>query len=337
MKGLLEFSRFEEIVKSLPSSKVMVVGDLMLDEFVWGEVERISPEAPVPVVWVRQETSMPGGAANVARNVSALNGQVLLCGVVGKDSYGKRLLSLLKKEGVDTSGVLISPDRPTTVKTRIVAHSQQVVRIDREEVRELSEEEEERLLENILARLDDVSAVIIEDYGKGVITKTLLSRLIPEVHRRGKIVTVDPKRDHFPFYKGVDVITPNRKELGEAIGRKLATIEDVDEAAKTLLRRLALKGLLVTLSEQGMKLYTRRSAVHIPTAAREVYDVSGAGDTVIAVFTMARCVGADPVEAAVVSNVAAGVVVGKVGVAVCSSEELVNHFNEIYDLHPQFM
>lgn len=331
MKRLLNLSRFKEIVSALPSANVMVVGDLMLDEFVWGEVERISPEAPVPVVWVREETSMPGGAANVARNISSLGGKAILCGVVGKDHYARRLLSLLRKEGVDIKEVITSSSRPTTVKTRIVAHNQQVVRIDREEVLDLSDAEESQLLDNIFARLDKVSAVIIEDYGKGVISQSFLSKLIPEVHRRGKIVTVDPKRDHFTFYKGADVITPNRKELSEAVGRKLVSMEDVDEAARRLMRKLSLKGLLVTLSEEGMKLYTRGSAVHIPTAAREVFDVSGAGDTVIATFTMARCVGAGPVEAAVLSNVAAGVVVGKVGVAVCSVEELVNHFGEIYE------
>ncbi len=331
MKRLLNLSRFKEVVSALSSANVMVVGDLMLDEFVWGEVERISPEAPVPVVWVREETSMPGGAANVARNISSLGGNAILCGVVGKDHYARRLLSLLKKEGVDIREVITSSSRPTTVKTRIVAHNQQVVRIDREEVLDLSDAEESQLLDNIFARLDDVSAVIIEDYGKGVISQSFLSKLIPEVHRRGKIVTVDPKRDHFTFYKGADVITPNRKELSEAVGRKLVSMEEVDEAARQLMRKLSLKGLLVTLSEEGMKLYTRGSAVHIPTAAREVFDVSGAGDTVIATFTMARCIGADPVEAAVLSNVAAGVVVGKVGVAVCSVEELVSHFGEIYE------
>ncbi len=330
MKKLLDFSRFQAIVSSFSSSRILVVGDLMLDEFVWGEVERISPEAPVPVVWVRRESAMPGGAANVARNISALGGKVVLCGVIGKDSYGRRLISLLKKEGVDTGGVILSPERPTTVKTRIIAHSQQVVRIDREEVWSLTGQEESEMLNKIFSYLEDVSAVIIEDYGKGVITQSLLSKLIPEAHRQGKIVSVDPKQDHFSFYRGVDVITPNRKELGQAVGRKLHSISDVDEAAKSLMRKLSLKGLLVTLSEEGMKLYTRRSMVHIPTTAQEVYDVSGAGDTVIAVFTMARCVGATPVEAAVISNVAAGVVVGKVGVAVCTIDELLGHFDRIY-------
>ncbi len=329
MRRLLTRAELEEAISAFPRAKVLVVGDLMLDEFVWGEVDRISPEAPVPVVWVKRESFMPGGAANVARNITALGGRAMVCGIVGKDSAGRRLRKMLGDSGVDTNGILEVDDRPTTVKTRVVAHSQQVVRIDREDPSDLERRYEERLLQLAKAAIDEADAVIIEDYGKGVITRSLLSRIIPYAHKQRKIVSVDPKKDHFSFYRNVDVITPNRKELAEAAGRPLKTMADVDKSARALMRRLSLKGLLVTLSELGMKLYLPRRSVHIPTAALEVYDVSGAGDTVIASFTLARAVGLDPVRSAVISNISAGVVVGKVGVATCSVEELRRHFDEV--------
>ncbi len=329
MKRLLTKAELEEAISAFPRAKVLVIGDLMLDEFIWGDVERISPEAPVPVVWVKRESFMPGGAANVARNITSLGGQAIVCGIVGKDPAGKRLKKMLEDSGVDTAGVVEVDDRPTTVKTRVVAHSQQVVRIDREDPSELDGRYEERLLKLAKRAIDEATAVIIEDYGKGVITRSLLSRIIPYAHKQGKIVSVDPKKDHFSFYRNVDVITPNRKELGEAVGKTLKTMADVDRSARALMRRLSLRGLLVTLSELGMKLYLPRRSVHIPTTALEVYDVSGAGDTVIASFTLARAIGLDPVRSAVISNISAGVVVGKVGVATCSVEELRRHFEEV--------
>ncbi len=326
LRRLIDRRLVADALKRFPQATVLVVGDLMLDRFIWGDVERISPEAPVPVVWVRRESSMPGGAANVARNVCSLGGRAILVGVIGRDQAGRQLVKDLKREGVRTDYIVRDKGRPTTVKTRVVAHNQQVVRIDREEISELSPAIQRELIGAVKRAVDEADAVIIEDYGKGVINRALLEELIPYCHRRGRLVTVDPKKDHFPLYKGADVITPNRKELADAVGRRLSTMEDIDTAARQLMRRLSLKGLLVTLSEQGMKLYQRRGkALQIPTTALEVYDVSGAGDTVIASFSLARAIGLDMPTSAAISNLAAGVVVGKIGVAACLPEELLAH------------
>ncbi len=323
--SVLSRQDIESIVSKFPNSFILVVGDLMLDRFLWGKVERISPEAPVPVVWVQRESVMPGGAANVARNITALGGQVVVAGVVGNDEMGQVLLDALSKDGVDVSSVVKDKMRPTTVKTRVIAHSQQVVRIDREKTDQISPDILEKLWEKIEKILPKVSAVIIEDYGKGVVNQFLLKRIVPLAHKLGKIITVDPKKDHFHLYKGVDVITPNLKELENAVGVNICDDRQMDKLARRLMKRLSLKGLLLTLSERGMKLYLPRKTYAIPTWAMEVYDVSGAGDTVIATFTLARSVGESPYTCAMLANLAAGVVVGKVGVAVCSPDELVKH------------
>ncbi len=328
-KFVLDRNRIISDINRFPMGKVLVVGDLMLDEFIWGQVERISPEAPVPVVWVKRETKMPGGAANVARNISSLGGKAIIAGIVGNDEFGKFLVKQLESCGIDTSSVIVDESRPTTVKTRVVAHNQQVVRIDREIIDPVNSEYEKLLWEKVKMKVEEVDAVIIEDYGKGVITKSLLSKLVPYCHRRNKIVTVDPKKDHFSYYYKADIITPNRKELSEAVGNPLGNMEDVDKAARRLMRELELKGILVTLSEEGMKLYLPNRCYHIPTSAQEVYDVSGAGDTVIATFTLARAIGEDAFYSAVISNFAAGLVVGKVGVATATAEELVDYIDRI--------
>lgn len=303
-------------------AKVLVIGDLMLDEFVWGRVSRISPEAPVPVVWVQSESVMPGGAANVANNVRALGGEVGVIGVVGEDRWGEALIKDLTSRRIDTSGVL-TVRRPTTVKTRVIAHHQQVVRVDREQRESLPPGTVERLIRAVASRIDEVDGLVIEDYGKGVITRQLLETVIPAARARKRIITVDPKEEHVELYHRVTALTPNRAEAGEAVGRELISDRDVERAGAELLRRLECEGLLITLGEDGMCLFEQSGRrIRIPTVAQEVFDVAGAGDTVIATFTLALASGASMEQAARIANYAAGIVVGKLGVAVATPEEL---------------
>jgi len=319
--------RLAGVLRHFRQAKVLVVGDVMLDEFIWGKVNRISPEAPVPVVWVQSESIMPGGAANVANNLRSLGAQVSLIGALGYDRWGALLLEELLRRGIDTGGTM-KTNRPTTVKTRVIAHHQQVVRVDRERQEPLTSQVADRLTQNILERLPQVDAVVIEDYGKGVVTPRLLETVIPAARRQKKIVTVDPKQEHFQLYRGVTALTPNRAEAGEAVGRELKSDADIDRAGEEILRRLGCEGLLVTLGEDGMRLFEHGGrATTIPTVAQEVFDVAGAGDTVIAAFTLALASGASMEEAARVSNYAAGIVVGKLGVAVVTPDELSARLN----------
>ena len=320
-----------KISKSLPTlvnrfskAKVLVIGDWMLDEFVWGTVDRISPEAPVPVVNVTRESFVPGGALNVANNIRTLGGIVYPCGLVGRDLRGRMLVKTMRKEGIDTSGAIYDQSRPTTLKTRVIAHSQQMVRFDREDSRDLSREDLKKVLAFTDKILPKVDAVIIEDYGKGMITPELLTHVLKQAKTFKKPVLVDPKEKHFSFYRGVTAITPNRKEALSAYGPvKNGRIPDIQEVGKKLLKQFSCEGVLITLGEEGMILFEKAGAVtKIPTAAQEVYDVSGAGDTVIAVFALALAARAPMKEAAMLANRAAGIVVGKLGTATVTPQEL---------------
>jgi D-beta-D-heptose 7-phosphate kinase/D-beta-D-heptose 1-phosphate adenosyltransferase len=314
--------RLNGFIPRFRRAKILVVGDLILDEFVWGKVNRISPEAPVPVVWVQTESVMPGGAANVANNIRALGGQVTVVGVVGEDRWGSALLADLASRTIDTGGVL-KTSRPTTVKTRVIAHHQQVVRVDREQREPLPAGTAERIIDTIQERIGRVDAVVVEDYGKGVITRQLLESVIPVARKHNTIITVDPKEEHFDLYHRVTALTPNRVEAGEAVGRELERDTDVQQAGVEILRRLECEGLLITLGEDGMWLFEQSGRqTRIPTVAQEVFDVAGAGDTVIAAFTLALASGATMEQAAQIANYAAGIVVGKLGVAVATPEEL---------------
>jgi D-beta-D-heptose 7-phosphate kinase/D-beta-D-heptose 1-phosphate adenosyltransferase len=288
----------------------------------------------VPVVEVTNESYFPGGGANVARNLRALNVPVRILGVLGHDPAGAQLRQLLDERGVDTTGLVVERNRPTTLKTRIVAHHQQVVRFDREKTAGISAETEARLLETYAAQLDGVAAVIFEDYGKGLLSQALLDRLHRLALRRRKITAADPNSRHPLRFSKLTIITPNRAEAFAAAGRPyVEPAEDVRRDApllkvgEALLRQWRPRSLLITLGEHGMCLFQRgKRPQHIPTVAQEVFDVSGAGDTVIAALTAALAAGASPVEAAAISNHAAGVVVGKVGTATCSPEELLASF-----------
>ena len=318
----IDQSSLAGLIPRFSRAKILVVGDLMLDEFIWGKVSRISPEAPVPVVWVQSESVMPGGAANVANNIRALGGQVTVVGVVGEDRWGDGLLSELDKRQVDVGGVL-KTNRPTTVKTRVIAHHQQVVRVDREQRESLPVGTIERLIKAMRERIEDADAVVIEDYGKGVITRQLLEVVIPMARKSQKILTVDPKQEHFDLYQRVTALTPNLVEAGEAVGRELESDTDVLRAGEEILQRLQCEGVLITLGEDGMWLFEQSGQrTLIPTVAQEVFDVAGAGDTVIATFTLALASGSTMEQAARIANHAAGIVVGKLGVAVATPQEL---------------
>lgn len=317
-------ARVKALLKRFSKTRILVLGDLILDEFIWGKVDRISPEAPVPVVWVDRESAMPGGAANVASNIQALGGEVRLMGVIGQDAVGERLIHGLESQGISSRDLLVDPGRPTTGKTRVIAHQQQVVRIDREKVHPISSAILKELVETARALIPHTHGVVVEDYGKGLLTPPLLRAVIGLAKRHKKVIAVDPKEDHFSHYRGVTALTPNKKEAALAARCAITDEESLSQAAKKIFKTLQPEVLLITLGEEGMRLFSKRGAkpVKIQTVAREVFDVSGAGDAVIGTFTLARSAGASFLEAATLANAAAGVVVGKVGTATCSPQEL---------------
>jgi D-beta-D-heptose 7-phosphate kinase/D-beta-D-heptose 1-phosphate adenosyltransferase len=314
---------------------VVVIGDVMLDQFIWGSVARISPEAPVPVVDFERENFMPGGAANVARNLTALKVTTDLMGVVGRDHAAQQLKRLLRTHQIGCEGIISSASRRTSLKTRIVAHKQQVVRIDRESRDGLNSTLTRRLVGSLRQMLPTTSAVIIGDYGKGVVTQGLLDDLKTLCRHSGVWLSFDPKPVHHLDLTGLSLITPNRKEAFELAHlpddtRHSDPFQDPNllRAAERLLQQIKPALLLITLGELGMLLCQRdHKPVHIPTVAQEVFDVSGAGDTVIASFTLAIAAGASPLEAAILSNHAAGIVVGKIGTATVAPVELLASFN----------
>ncbi len=337
MKHVVQLSRVKKILYQAKNCRVLVVGDVMLDHYIWGDVTRISPEAPVPVVRFERETYMPGGAANVARNLAALGVNTVLAGIIGRDASGSRLRSLLEEEGISCEGLIASRSRPTSIKTRIIARQQQVVRLDREVDDDLDLTLGSKLWAKIRPLIDSVNAIIICDYAKGVVTNDLLSS-IKSIAREKKIwLSLDPKPVHQVDYTGFSLITPNRKEALELagifdIGPRTPPEKDqkLRKVAETILDRYAPDILLITLGEYGMMLCRRgENPVHIPAVAREVYDVSGAGDTVIATFTAAIIGGASPLEAAIISNQAAGIVVGKIGTATASAKEIIQGFQSL--------
>jgi len=316
-------TELEAILPHIRGKRVLVIGDIMVDEYIGGSVSRISPEAPVPVVEVETEELRLGGAANVAANVRSLGGNPALIGVVGDDAAAERLTDDLARDGIDGQGIIVDRGRPTTIKTRIIAGSQQIVRFDKEEREEVRGEHLARLSHSAEERLSEFDGLIISDYGKGVISGPFLQWLIPKALRLNKIISVDPKENHFPLYRGVTVITPNHKEAGVACGKAIKTEEDLNAAGQDLLSGIGVQGVLITRGAQGMRLFERgKPPVQIDTVAQEVYDVVGAGDTVVAALTLALAAGANLEQAARISNYAAGVVVGKKGTATVTLKEL---------------
>jgi rfaE bifunctional protein kinase chain/domain len=321
--------RVGQILETITGKTVMVIGDAMLDKYLWGTVSRVSPEAPVPIVDVREETSRLGGAANVAGNIVALGAACRLCAVVGEDVAGNALKSQIEALGIAVSGMVTDPGRTTTVKTRIIAHSQQVVRADQETRDEVEGRVRQALIAHVMDGLDDCDAVIISDYGKGVITKDMLDSLIPAARSRSKSVSVDPKEAHFMDYRQVSLITPNQYEAGSAVGRRIQDEGSLLAVGWAIMKQLDAGALLITRGENGMSLFQNDGTYrHFPTVARRVYDVTGAGDTVITAFTLAMCAGATMAEAAHLANHAAGIVIREIGAGSVTPRQLMASFRE---------
>ncbi|MDD5195417.1 MAG: D-glycero-beta-D-manno-heptose-7-phosphate kinase [Candidatus Omnitrophica bacterium] len=324
----IPIQRLKNIIAKFKNKKILVVGDLILDHYIFGKVDRISPEAPVPVVWANKENFVCGGAANVGLNIVSLGANVSLCGVLGGDHFGNVLTSLIKRGNIDTSLIIKDSKRPTTMKTRVIAQHQQMVRIDWESTEFLSLETSKKILNNVYKKIDSFDAVIIEDYGKGVINPTLVGELVHLCQQKKKIVTVDPKEEHFDYYVNVTAMTPNLKEAEAMANMKIKSKDEISLLANIIMERLKPKALLLTLGEDGMMLFTGQAQHHIPTAALEVFDVTGAGDTVIATFTVSLAAGASHLDAATISNYAAGIVVGKLGAATTNPAELIKRIQE---------
>jgi rfaE bifunctional protein kinase chain/domain len=312
-----------EPLKDFSTARILVIGDVMLDRYWWGTVNRISPEAPVPIVRLDKSTSAAGGAANVALNISGLGAKPILVGVVGDDPDADVLSANLTNAGVDTAGLIRSTNRPTSVKTRIIAHSQQVVRVDSETSSSLNEDEEDRVWSTASNLLSSVDVVVVSDYAKGLLTTNLLRRIIEAANSSGKKIFVDPKGKDYSKYRGASLITPNRKEAAEACNFEESMPDLVNQSGEKLLSDLSLEMLLVTEGEHGMTVFQRGATpIQIETSAKETYDVTGAGDTVIASLAVASAVGYDFLDAAKIANVAAGIVVEQVGTTAVTFEGL---------------
>ncbi|MBD3401716.1 D-glycero-beta-D-manno-heptose-7-phosphate kinase [candidate division GN15 bacterium] len=319
----LKRPRIEELLDGMGRSRVVIVGDIMLDEYLLGVVERISPEAPVPVVEVTATRTLLGGAANVAANCRTLGDEPVLIGVVGPDDAADKLGGLLEQRGISRQHMIVDTSRPTTIKTRLIAHSQQVVRFDQEKRTPLTNDTETAVVDKLRELIGSIDAVIISDYGKGVITPSLLASVTDLCNDNDIFIAVDPKETNFHNYRRVSLITPNHHEAGFAYGRKIITEEDLHEVGTGLLKKLEARSILITRGPQGMSLFsTEDTPTHIPTFARQVFDVTGAGDTVIATFVAAVCGGAGLPEAATFANVAAGWTVAEVGTATISLDQL---------------
>ncbi|HYG82408.1 MAG TPA: D-glycero-beta-D-manno-heptose-7-phosphate kinase [Pyrinomonadaceae bacterium] len=317
--------RADEILRAAGERSVVVYGDVMLDEFVWGDVTRISPEAPVPVVDIRRESAHPGGAANVLANLTALGARATVVGVVGDDRAGERLRAELKETGAADDTLVVDGSRPTTVKTRIIAHSQLVVRADRERRAHVDERVEERLVEVLGQLIKGADAFVVSDYDKGAVTPFVLGEVLRLAYGRGIPVLVDPKIRNFDAYRPATLVTPNHHEALRLTNTDDHTDEGLKRAAHLIRARLDCDSVLITRGERGMMLLeSYHEPVYVATVAREVYDVTGAGDTVIATLAAALAARASMVEAAVLANHAAGIVVGKVGTATASAEEVIN-------------
>lgn len=319
--------RLKVLFDEFCGKRVAVIGDLMLDRYVWGSVSRISPEAPVPVLEVESESARLGGAANVANNIKALGAEPIPFGIVGADSAGDALRQILDEMNLPREGVITDTERLTTVKTRVIAHSQHVVRMDHETKRDISSDLVNEVIKVLVSMKDGLDAILLEDYNKGMLTKELVAQVIDFARKNDKVVSVDPKQGNFFEYRNVTVFKPNRKEAEGALGISAGTDEQAETAARELKKRLGCENVLLTRGEKGMTLVDKDGSVlHFPTKARKVADVSGAGDTVISTLTVALVSGATVTEAAAIANHAGGLVCGEVGIA---PVEKLRLFNEV--------
>jgi len=319
-----------ELLERFAGRRVLVLGDAMLDHYIWGEADRISPEAPVAIVGVRRESSRLGGAANVAHNIRSLGGEPVLLAVIGRDEAGRALRAELSSRGISPESLVVDPDRPTIKKTRVIARGQQVVRIDREAVRDLDGELLDRLSERIALALAGVEAIVISDYGKGVICRPLLERWLERFVASGLPICVDPKETHFHSYRRVTVLTPNTSEASFAAGRRIRDEASLEEVGRALLARLEAQALLITRGEEGVSLFRPdRPRLDIPAVGREVYDVTGAGDTVVAALAMGLAAGGSLETSTRVANHAAGRVIRDLGTATVSREEILESLDHV--------
>jgi rfaE bifunctional protein kinase chain/domain len=315
---------FERILKRFPKVSILVVGDIMMDRFIWGKVSRISPEAPVPVVAVEKETFLLGGAANVVNNIHALGGNVALCGVVGDDEMGQRVVQKLSEMNIGPQGIFVEQGRQTSTKTRVIAHQQQLVRIDRETTDHPRPLTSQNISKFLRRDIDGFDGIILSDYGKGLLTRGLIRTTIRTAREMKKLVMVDPKIKNFFCYKGATVVTPNAAEASAASSIQIHDSVSLEKAGRILLKKLGCKVLVITRGEEGMAVFEPlQDPFLVPTVAKEVYDVTGAGDTVIGTMALALGAGAGVIEAAKLANYAAGIAVGKVGTATVSQEELI--------------
>ena len=310
-------------IDSFKSLHALVIGDLMIDEYLWGNVDRISPEAPVPVVAVEKENQTLGGAGNVINNLVAMGAKVSAIGTAGTGKAGQAVFRKLADLGVETTGIVSEPERPTTRKTRVIASNQQVLRIDKEIKRRINGNTLEKLMDIIKSRVDQVDLIIISDYDKGLVTKELVSRTVALAKASNVLTLADPKSLDFSKYEGVSVLTPNKKEAGLAASMDIVNLEDMESAAKRIMSHASLEKLLITCGKDGMVLFEPgKPSQTIESKARQVFDVSGAGDTVISLLGLGLASGAGFEAAAGVANAAAGIVVAKVGTATASIDEL---------------
>jgi D-beta-D-heptose 7-phosphate kinase/D-beta-D-heptose 1-phosphate adenosyltransferase len=311
--------KMKRIIQNFKGRRILVLGDLMLDRYIWGNVSRISPEAPVPVVEVQKSTSSLGGAGNVSQNLESLGALPLPVGIVGDDEEGV----WIKKHVGEGRGIFVDEKRPTTVKTRIIAQHQQVVRVDQERKKAITPEAAEKIF--LLIRKETYEGIVISDYNKGIITQNLMARVLPFAKAHRIPVFVDPKIENFMLYSPVTFISPNHMEAEKIVHHPCRSDAEVEKAGKEILTKISSLYLIIKRGEQGMSIFEQgKKAVHIPTYAREVFDVTGAGDTVIAAAALALLAGATIQEAAILANAAAGVVVAKIGTATCSPDELLS-------------
>ena len=320
--------RISELTNNLGKAKILILGDIMLDEYLFGQVNRISPEAPVPVVEVTSDKLLLGGAANVAANIRQLGDEPILLGVVGLDEASVKMNQILKSKNISSHYLVNDKSRQTTLKTRVMAGNQQIVRYDRENRHELDAATEKQVLTKFKSVIENISAVIISDYGKGVISLSLLESVISICREKNIFIAVDPKETHFHNYKYVSLITPNHHEAGFAYGQRITSEKELLEVGNGLLKKLHAESILITRGADGMSLFNAdKEPTHIPTFAKKVFDVTGAGDTVIATFVSSVCAGADLIEAAIIANAGAGITVGEVGTASVTPELLKNELN----------
>jgi len=325
----LSENRIKELENNFEGKRIAIIGDMMLDGYFWGDVKRISPEAPVPVLEVGEEFFRFGGAANVALNIATLGGIPIPIGVIGDDNYGAIFSSLLNDSKISADGILIDESRPTTTKTRVIADSHHVVRIDKESKEYLNSKMEVKIFDYVKKNINDLDGIILQDYNKGVLTESLITNIVKEANEMNKLITVDPKFENFWSYKNVTVFKPNRKEAEEKLGLKIISSKDVSFAGSKLLEKLNAQYVLLTLGEEGIAVFKKgKEEKRMPTKARKVADVSGAGDTVISTLTISLAARADILEASYLANYAGGIVCGEVGIVPVDKENL---FSTIID------